>query len=330
MKLFISWSGEPSRTIAKTLNDWIPSVLQTVDTWMSADAIDAGTRWSAVIASELKETKFGIICLTRNNQNAPWLMFEAGAVAKTIDDTHVVPYLIGLEPAEIAAGHPLTQFQAKRANETQTLELLRTINRTSEKPLSDDKLSRSFELWWPDLNKALDTMPVDDAAAKPSRTEGDMVAEILELVRDFTRRSKELASDPTASQTHFTPDNYVGGTGKVFVVSSQGQLVLDRAMNDPMLLQMLTNTSPEERSRQVHFYVKSAIPALRLGELGAIRLILYAFFEREHGLKFESNLNQDLPDNLALVEEHEQLHKSNPPNSHSGEPNGSEGANIHH
>jgi hypothetical protein len=86
---------------------------------MSSEDIEAGTRWGSHVTTELSVTRFGIICLTPENQTAPWLLFEAGALAKTIENTYVVPYLIDLELAEIQHG-PLNQFQAKRANKTVT------------------------------------------------------------------------------------------------------------------------------------------------------------------------------------------------------------------
>src|SRR5215216_2046517 len=126
MKVFISWSGERSKTVALALRDWLPGVIQTVKPWMSKKDIDAGARWSNDVAKELGETRFGIVCLTRTNLNAPWILFEVGALAKTIDETFVCPYLIGLESTDIPPG-PLTQFQSKRANELETWEMVYTI-----------------------------------------------------------------------------------------------------------------------------------------------------------------------------------------------------------
>jgi hypothetical protein len=74
---------------------------------MSESDIEAGARWGREIESNLQETKFGIICLTKDNQFAPWLLFEAGALAKAVANTFVCPYLIGLDAIDISQG-PLT------------------------------------------------------------------------------------------------------------------------------------------------------------------------------------------------------------------------------
>src|SRR5262245_36715921 len=110
---------------------------------MSAEDIDAGARWNTEMAKKLEETTFGVICLTKSNQNAPWLMFEEGALAKTLDDkTRVVPYLVekGMVPNDIDRGSPLLQFQAKRADDAGTFELIQTINKVTETPLTLGKL----------------------------------------------------------------------------------------------------------------------------------------------------------------------------------------------
>jgi hypothetical protein len=49
---------------------------------MSDNNIDGGARWNDALAKALEETDFGIVCVTCANQAAPWLNFEAGAVAK--------------------------------------------------------------------------------------------------------------------------------------------------------------------------------------------------------------------------------------------------------
>lgn len=192
MKVFISWSGSRAKAVANRLRTWLPDVIQGVKPWMSATDIDAGARWGHRVQGELQESRFGIICLTRTNQIAPWILFEAGALAKSIEETFVCPYLIDLEPSELLAG-PLTQFQAKRANEEDTRDLVRTINRAQNDVLPPEQLERTFAKWWPDLARELGSLPTDDGPATAPRLVNDMVEEILVAVRDLRRSIPEDA-----------------------------------------------------------------------------------------------------------------------------------------
>jgi hypothetical protein len=153
MKVFISWSGEFSKTVAQALRKWLPNVLQTIQPWISTE-IKAGARWSEEIALQLSETQFGIICVTPLNQRAPWLLFEAGALAKTLHNTYVCPYLIGLKDNDIQDS-PLTQFQTKEADESGTWELVCSINKSLKSPLAEEILKSTFSKWWPDLDSIL-------------------------------------------------------------------------------------------------------------------------------------------------------------------------------
>lgn len=187
MKVFISWSGHTSSTVAHFLRDWIPYVIQSVEPWMSASDIDAGARWSRSVEEQLGSTKFGIICLTKINTTAPWVLFEAGALAKTIEETFVCPYLIDLAPSEIPAG-PLTQFQAKRATEKDTWELILTINKAlGVDALPEPQLQKTFEKWWPDLKDLIANLPSEGTMENPSRSPESKLDEILETVRDLRR-----------------------------------------------------------------------------------------------------------------------------------------------
>ena len=188
MKVFLSWSGERSRLAAEALRNWLPDVIQNIEPWMSAADIDAGARWNRMIEDELSNTQVGILCLTSENQEAPWVLFEAGALAKTISDTLVCPYLIGFAAADLKPG-PLTRFQAKEANCNGTWELVLTLNRAlKNQALTDDRLRRIFERFWPDLERALADLPQprEDQARRPIE---DIVDEILTLVRGLTRRA---------------------------------------------------------------------------------------------------------------------------------------------
>jgi hypothetical protein len=52
MKIFLSWSGEVSHEVAKILDNWLPCMLQGVETFLSSD-ISKGDRWTDVLAEEL-------------------------------------------------------------------------------------------------------------------------------------------------------------------------------------------------------------------------------------------------------------------------------------
>jgi len=191
MKVLISWSGEKSKAVASALRDWIPNVIQVIEPWMSDSDIDAGKRWNHEVADALATTKFGIICLTKSNLTAPWILFETGALAKTLTDTYVCPYLIDMKPGDIPQG-PLAQFQGKRADKDGTKDLILTINGALPKEaLQDTKLLGAFEKWWPDLEAVLDDLPSIHVPQEVVRSPDDKIDEILNIVRGLSRRSAE-------------------------------------------------------------------------------------------------------------------------------------------
>ena len=92
MKVFLSWSGPRSHKVAIIFREWLPSVIQEIVPYVSSEDIDKGARWSTDIANELSDSTFGILCVTRENINEPWLTFEAGALSKSMENAYVSPF----------------------------------------------------------------------------------------------------------------------------------------------------------------------------------------------------------------------------------------------
>ena len=186
MKVFISWSGERSHAIAKALHDWLPSVIQTVETWISDEDIDKGARWSTKLAAELEQTQVGIICLTPDNLNAPWLLFESGALSKIQQNTYVCTLLFELEPADLQG--PLAQFQSTKAQKEDVRKLIHTINKAQgDMAIPVRQIDIAFERGWNELDLSIQHVPTLQVDSKAKRSDSDMIEEILGLMRAHAR-----------------------------------------------------------------------------------------------------------------------------------------------
>lgn len=157
MKVFISWSGENSKAVAGVLREWLSLVFPDVSFWMSSRDIQAGQRWGNELDRELEDTAFGILCLVPGNLVAPWLLFEAGALSKSVTSSRVLPYCLGLEPNEVQG--PLSRFQGVSADEEGTRRLIESINSLLEAKRSEAVLAKIFEKWWPDLKRDMENVP---------------------------------------------------------------------------------------------------------------------------------------------------------------------------
>ncbi len=63
---------------------------------MSDVDIDAGARGINEVFQQLETATVGVIVVTEENKNSPWLLFESGALSKQLcDKARVCPYLVG-------------------------------------------------------------------------------------------------------------------------------------------------------------------------------------------------------------------------------------------
>jgi len=191
MKVFISWSGELSHKVALALHDWLPCVLNEAKPFVSSEDIRKGNRWLLDVSKELATTRFGIICLTPDNLNAPWILFEAGALSKSLKDSQVCTLLLGqLKPTDVKG--PLAGFQHTIFKRDDFKKLVKSVNSEIENnPLPEAVVSKVFDKWWPDLESNISkNLAADPVAEREERSESDMLKEILELSRSIARHTR--------------------------------------------------------------------------------------------------------------------------------------------
>jgi hypothetical protein len=189
-KVFISWSGEQSRKAAEVLGVWLQSVIQTIDPFVSSEGVEKGARWFDTISQKLEETNYGILILTGENLEAPWLCFEAGALAKSINKSRVSPFLFGVSQSDVRG--PLLQFQFTTFDKADVKKLLRSINTFDEGYCIGEKvLEIAFERGWPELEVELKKILTESSKEVASIIEtipfskkhGEILEEVCELVR---------------------------------------------------------------------------------------------------------------------------------------------------
>ncbi|MBO0930000.1 toll/interleukin-1 receptor domain-containing protein [Fibrella aquatilis] len=186
MNLFISWSGDDSKAIAQLLKNWIPKILQAVKPYFTPSDIEKGAKWETEITKKLNECNIGIICLTSENKEKPWILFEAGALSNKLDKSKVCPLLFGLSNSDLTG--PLATFQTTIFVKDEFKKLMQTINnQLGDNVLADNTFQELFDTFFPKLESDVSSILSKTNALKispsPVRSDRDILDEILELTR---------------------------------------------------------------------------------------------------------------------------------------------------
>lgn len=192
MKVFISWSGTRSRNTAALLHKWLPQLINEIDPWMSDNDLKAGGDWGQEIKQALDDAVFGIICVTPGNMVRPWLLFEAGALSRRVNDApnRVAPFLIGFQ-SKSDLPLPLARFQATEPTKDDMKKLLVSMNELCVKPRTIDQLTDALDLWWDRFWEPY--VDIRDSAPNPTsrpRTERQLLDDILAAVRSLEKRAR--------------------------------------------------------------------------------------------------------------------------------------------
>ena len=187
VKVFISWSGPRSRYLAEALRNWVPKVIQALEPWMSDDDIVSGARWLPEVSTVLSEAKVGILCVTPENQANPWLVFEAGALSKTVEQTFVCPLLYDMTPSQLTG--PISQFQAASFDKAGLWRVVTNLNDAlKSRSLPARELEEIFEVWWPKLFGKIEETPTLNTEKIARRSTDELLEEVLSLSREQLRR----------------------------------------------------------------------------------------------------------------------------------------------
>jgi hypothetical protein len=201
MRIFIAWSGVGSGMVAEALRDWLPKILLPLEPFVSMKDIEPGSRWQQEIGKKLETTDYGLLCLTPDNLLSTWIHFEAGALAKKLDSSRVVPLYLGVRSTDVR--DPLAQFQGRRLDAEDMFTLVQALNSGLEPRLSDAAIRESFDLWWPKLEssiqRAMSVATAAPSATGPKRLAEDIAAETLEVVRATSRELAKIGAQLAAA-----------------------------------------------------------------------------------------------------------------------------------
>ncbi|MDH6610953.1 hypothetical protein M2164_006588 [Streptomyces sp. SAI-208] len=189
-KVFVSWSGVPAQRCAKLLRDKLPHFNHLIEPFVSSEDIAKGDRGYDAIASQLRNSQFGIVCVTPGNRREPWINFEAGALSLEVGGKpKLAPLLLlGTTVADLV-GTPLTQFQATSADvPDDVLSLIKTINDLCDPPADDKRVEDLFEKYWPELRDGLtriasETVTGEQVTPPPRPTPDEIQDQMLNLLR---------------------------------------------------------------------------------------------------------------------------------------------------
>jgi hypothetical protein len=261
--VFLSWSGEWAKDVASILRDWLVDVVRQAKPWMSSEDIAKGSAWESEISGTLGSCTTGIVVLTPHSAGAPWVLFEAGAISKSVSG-HVCTLLCGLAPPITG---PLGRFQATTCEKADLFKLVKTID-TDLGGTSAAKLEHWFEAFWGGLEaKLLASEKKHNKAQAPIQqpSQAEVLKEILTTVRSIQRTQEDvrvqspitigglgLIADPTINSTSVMrtvgPEHYIPISHLSDVAGARVHPRIRSEMS-PQMLEVLKSLDPARRER---------------------------------------------------------------------------------
>jgi len=311
MSVFISWSGERSKSVASALKILIQGFNSKLDPWVSYSDIAAGAKWKEELDLALESATFGVVCASRLTLRSPWVLFEMGALSTKKSEVKICPYLIDVKPADVQG--PLSIFQSREANKEGTWDLLMELNKelkkTSKLPARDSpSLKKRFDKHWPEFEKSVHNAPLD----KPSTALSDYnrldeygLTNLLNIHLDASIKRlahifDQVLEEPQNKTDPINPELLVT---KVKNIIEEGRLLLAPFYADligpvPAFLdECLPDATLQERIRQIHEKMST------YNDPESRRRAFYQFIEEEQ-IKLKRIIREHLTTHLSSRKAH--------------------------
>ncbi|WP_412162284.1 toll/interleukin-1 receptor domain-containing protein [Curtobacterium flaccumfaciens] len=184
--VFISWSGDKSKYVAGALYEYLPKVIQGLDVFFSDQDIPSGSTWLSEIQSHLNTAKYGIVCVTPDNTEAPWLYFEAGAISRQTGEpvSRVSPLAIDMSKETLPS--PLQGYNAIDLNEDGFVKMVKSIHETIKSPAPWPTIEDAARYHWSLMEPKFKDMP-SSATPAPAFDLQEAIIEIRGMLRDLAK-----------------------------------------------------------------------------------------------------------------------------------------------
>ena len=287
MKIFISWSGTRSHKVALALRDWLPDLFNGIELFVSSEDIRRGKRWPIEVSKELDSSNFGIVCLTKENLEAPWILFESGALSKSLADASLFTLLVGgLKPSDVDG--PLSHFQHSIFEKEHFFGLIKTIDDAHGVLKREEaRLRKNFERSWSELeenvNKAVKTSPT----STPERPPEEMLREILDVVTSMAKNMPQLPGLLEEVKKYYGPSLITPGAKPFDMGFFWGDLIDTLRFSYPALCDALDGVGASYENGRINLFFQneSSLKAFQEKEYSAALFPLLLEKAKAHGAR---------------------------------------------
>ncbi len=252
--VFLSWSGQPSKDVAVALKTWLPEVLEDkIQLWFSDQDIEPSDVWMEETLKALAQVKSGLFVITPSNVDAPWIHFEAGAIAGSQGQTRrVYVLLLGLTKGSLPASHPLERYQAVQVDREGLSRLVKALNVHAGLGIKARTLDALFKASWRTIKPAL-----EKAASE---------------IQQETAKAAVLHAPPA-------PVVWSALSPRLQVVSEQQRDDLRKQLQDirALAIKILSNELKQAKIRKAHVRACVFLPDLAKVTSGILELYIPSF-----------------------------------------------------